>query len=80
MSDPSKPTNVTNATNSTNDASDFASQATQTDESSLVGEFVEFLRDNKKWWLAPIVISVLGLGLLVLLGGSAAAPFIYTLF
>jgi hypothetical protein len=74
MSDPN------NTTKSTNDPKDFASQATQTDESSLVGEFVEFLRDNKKWWLAPIVISVLGLGLLVLLGGSAAAPFIYTLF
>ena len=62
------------------DSKDFASQATEGDDSSLVGEFVEFLKDNKKWWLAPIVISVLGLGLLVLLGGSAAAPFIYTLF
>ena len=62
------------------EAKDFAAQAAEGESSSLVGEFVEFLRDNKKWWLAPIVISVLGLGLLVLLGGSAAAPFIYTLF
>ncbi len=46
----------------------------------LVSEFWQFLKYNKKWWLAPIVISILGLGLLVLLGGSAAAPFIYTLF
>lgn len=46
----------------------------------LIGEFWAFLKDNKKWWLAPIVASVLLLGLLVLLGGSAAAPFIYTLF
>ena len=29
---------------------------------------------------APIIISILGLGLLVMLGGTAAAPFIYTLF
>ena len=43
-------------------------------------EFVDFLKDNKKWWLAPIIISILGLGLLVMLGGTAAAPFIYTLF
>ena len=43
-------------------------------------ELLEFLAENKKWWLLPIVISVLLLGLLVLLGGSAAAPFIYTLF
>ena len=46
----------------------------------LVREFLDFLAENKKWWLAPIIISVLLLGLLVLLGGSAAAPFIYTLF
>ena len=46
----------------------------------LVREFYDFLRENKKWWLAPIVISMLLLGALVLLGGSAAAPFIYTLF
>ncbi len=46
----------------------------------LVSEFLDFLKHNKKWWLAPIIISILGLGLLVLLGGSAAAPFIYTLF
>ncbi len=48
--------------------------------SGLAREFVAFLRDNKKWWLAPILIVLLGLGALVLLGGSAAAPFIYTLF
>ena len=47
---------------------------------SLAREFFDFLRDNKKWWLAPILVSVLLLGALVLLGGSAAAPFIYTLF
>jgi hypothetical protein len=58
---------------------DFVSQAGKP-QAGLATEFFEFLRDNKKWWLAPIVISILGLGLLVLLGGTAAAPFIYTLF
>ena len=64
-----------------NDSSelDFAAQATG-DRTSLAGEFTDFLKENKKWWLAPIVIAILGLGLLVLLGGTAAAPFIYTLF
>ena len=57
----------------------FAAQSTE-DRVGLVAEFVDFLKDNKKWWLAPIIISILGLGLLVLLGGTAAAPFIYTLF
>ncbi len=59
---------------------DFAAQAAEEKRSSLVAEFVEFLGENKKWWLAPILISVLLLGGLVLLGGTAAAPFIYTLF
>ena len=58
---------------------DFASQASG-GRSGLAAEFVDFLKDNKKWWLAPIIISIVGLGLLVMLGGTAAAPFIYTLF
>jgi hypothetical protein len=58
---------------------DFMKQ-TQGQQSGIVQEFWDFLKDNKKWWLAPIVISILGLGMLVLLGGTAAAPFIYTLF
>jgi hypothetical protein len=55
-------------------------QAAEGERSGLVQEFVSFLKDNKKWWLAPIVAAILALGLLVLLGGTAAAPFIYTLF
>ena len=50
------------------------------EQTGLVSEFVGFLKANKKWWLAPIIISILLLGLLVVLGGTAAAPFIYTLF
>jgi hypothetical protein len=46
----------------------------------IVGEMVGFLKEHKKWWLAPILLSVVVLGVLVLLAGSAAAPFIYTLF
>ena len=67
-------------TESPNDPKDFATQASEGETPGLAREVFDFLRDNKKWWLAPILISVLGLGLLVLLGGSAAAPFIYTLF
>jgi hypothetical protein len=47
---------------------------------SLVGEFWVFLKQNKKWWLLPILAVMLLLGLLVFLGGSGAAPFVYTLF
>ncbi len=58
---------------------DFLAQASAA-RGGVAGEFVDFLKDNKKWWLAPIILSILGLGLLVGLGGTAAAPFIYTLF
>lgn len=61
------------------DDDDFAAQAGG-ERPGLAAEFWGFLKENKKWWLAPIVISIVGLGLLVLLGGTAAAPFIYTLF
>jgi len=58
---------------------DFAVKAGE-ERSNLAGEWIDFLKENKKWWLAPIIVSILVLGLLVVLGGTAAAPFIYTLF
>ena len=47
---------------------------------SLTREFVDFLRHNKKWWLGPILAVMLLVGAMVMLGGTAAAPFIYALF
>lgn len=52
--------------------------ADEHDESFFV-EFVRFLRHNKKWWLAPIVVVLLALGALIYLAGTPAAPFIYPL-
>jgi len=46
----------------------------------LISEFVSFLRQNKKWWLAPILVVLLLFGALIILAGTGAAPFIYTLF
>ena len=62
-----------------NEAQDFGELAQQ-ERQGLLAEFWDFLKHNKKWWLLPIVLMVLGLGALVLLGGTAFAPFIYTLF
>lgn len=46
-----------------------------------VKELWTFLSGNKKFWLLPIVAVMIALGsLLVMAGGSALAPFIYTLF
>jgi hypothetical protein len=40
-----------------------------------------FMRENKKYWLAPIIIVMVVLGALIVFAqGSAVAPFIYTLF
>lgn len=40
-----------------------------------------FLKERKKFWLAPVVIVLILLGAIIILGGSSAvAPFIYTLF
>ena len=55
-------------------------QAAARHKPGLIREFTGFLKYNKKWWLAPIIIVMLLLGLLVILGGTGFAPFIYTLF
>ena len=57
----------------------FESRAAEAPGSAL-SELLSFAFNNKKWWLTPIIVVLLGLGLLVILGGTAAAPFIYTLF
>jgi hypothetical protein len=47
----------------------------------VVGEFVQFLKHEKKYWLAPIIIVFVLFGLLIVFSQSSAiAPFIYTLF
>ena len=48
---------------------------------SVLSEFWEFLRKRKKFWLLPLVVILLLLGVvLVLTANSALAPFIYTVF
>lgn len=48
---------------------------------SKLGMIWDFLKVRKKWWLTPIFVVLLMLGLLIVLTqGSALAPFIYTLF
>jgi uncharacterized protein DUF5989 len=47
----------------------------------IITEYFQFLRQEKKWWMLPIVTLLLLLGLLVLFTqGSPLAPFIYTIF
>jgi Family of unknown function (DUF5989) len=62
-----------------NDKSAFEAASTEK-ETTLLGEFIGLMKANKKYWLAPLVVIMLLFGLLVILGSTAAAPFIYTLF
>jgi hypothetical protein len=59
--------------------SDFEDQASEAQQ-GIVREFIDFLMHNKKWWLTPIILVLLLVTVLIVLSGSAAAPFIYTLF
>jgi hypothetical protein len=54
--------------------------AEQAGNKGLLGEFVAMLKQNKKYWLIPIILILLLVGAIIILGSTAAAPFIYTLF
>jgi drug/metabolite transporter superfamily protein YnfA len=48
---------------------------------ALAGEIWLFLRENKKYWLLPIIVVLVLMGaLLIFAQSSALAPFIYTIF
>jgi hypothetical protein len=48
---------------------------------SIFGELWSFMKVRKKWWLGPIIVTMLMLSVLIVLTeGSAVAPFIYALF
>lgn len=55
-------------------------QAAEEEQPGLLREFAEFLMESKAWWLTPIIIVLLLVGLLVVLSGSVVAPFIYPIF
>jgi hypothetical protein len=64
-----------------------ASQATERLErhargrrQGLLAEYWSFLFHEKKWYLVPVVVALMALGALIVVGGTAAAPFLYTLF
>jgi Family of unknown function (DUF5989) len=60
-------------------ASDFDRAASQR-PATFIGEFWQFVRHNKKWWLTPIVGTLLLVAVLIFLAGSGAGPLVYTLF
>ena len=61
------------------DNDEFLNAAADEDK-GIVREFVGFMAENKVWWMAPILIVFGLLGVLLILGSTGAAPFIYTMF
>ncbi len=59
---------------------DFGRIAREQGRGSFLGDVWAFVRQTGKWWLLPVLFLLLLFGLLLLTSGSAAAPFIYTLF
>jgi drug/metabolite transporter superfamily protein YnfA len=58
---------------------DFEKSAEQK-QTGVFREVWDLLRHNKKWWLLPILLVLAVVGVLLVLGATGAAPFIYTLF
>ena len=71
---------VDSSTKETNHRQDQLAALANRKRVPLLKEIFRFLQHNKKWWLAPLVVMLLLVGALLALGGTAVAPFIYTLF
>ncbi len=52
----------------------------QRSHGGILHEVYSYLRYNKKWWLTPIILILLVVGVAVVVSGGALAPLIYTLF
>ena len=64
----------------TNSQKSFEQAANEDDQQGIFSEFFMFMKDNAKWWLTPFLVVFFLLAVLVVLGSTGAAPFIYTLF
>ena len=59
----------------------FERAAAKHGKGGLLSDLWGFMKENKKWWLLPLLVTLLALGLLIFLAsGTGLAPFIYTLF
>ena len=59
---------------------EFEKAAAEQGKGGILREVWGFMKQNKKWWLLPLIVALLVFGLLVVLSGTGLAPFIYTLF
>ncbi|MDB4680117.1 MAG: DUF5989 family protein [Planctomycetaceae bacterium] len=55
-------------------------ELSQDKQLGLATEFLMFIKENKIWWMLPIILVLGMVGILAFLTTTGAAPFIYTLF
>jgi hypothetical protein len=58
----------------------FQEQASRAKGSGPLREVWYLLARTRKWWLAPVILSLFMVGVLLVMGGTAAGPLIYALF
>lgn len=61
------------------DENEFLRQG-QENRTGFISEYLHMLGQNKKWWMLPLILILLGFGIMMVLSSSGVAPFIYTLF
>ncbi len=71
---------MTAHTNETTDQPTEFEELGRMEQTSQVGDFLYFFKQSRKWWLLPVIALLAVLGAIAMFSGSAAAPFIYTLF
>ncbi len=47
---------------------------------TLLKDLWRFFCERKKWWLLPVVVAMLIIGLMIIFSGTAISPFVYTVF
>ena len=60
--------------------SEFEQAAAEQPRGGFAGELWTFMKENKKWWLLPLIVALLIFAALIFLSSTGVAPFIYTLF
>lgn len=58
----------------------FAQVSKTAGPQTFLGELWDYLSQTKKWWLAPILVVMVLIGVLLLASGTPLSPFVYTLF
>jgi len=59
---------------------EFERAAAEQGRGNIFSDLWGFMKQNKKWWLLPLLMALLLFALLIFLSGTGLAPFIYTLF